>query len=59
MKAAYARVDQARATARVSRARLFPTVDFNPSLTRQRYSPNQNPSFGRLTTDTFATPAWI
>ncbi len=56
LKAAVARVDQARATARVARSELFPTVDANPSWTRQRYSPNQIPSFGDLTANTFRVP---
>ena len=56
LKAAVARVDQARATARVSRSELFPTLDSNPSWTRQRYSPNQVPNFGDLTVNTFRVP---
>src|SRR5881397_2909600 len=56
LKAAVARVDQARATARVAHSELFPTVDANPSWTRQRYSPNQIPSFGGLTANTFRVP---
>jgi len=56
LKAAVARVDQARATARVARGELLPTVDANPSWTRQRYSPNQNPSFGDITASTFNAP---
>lgn len=56
LKAAMARVEQARATARVARSELLPTVTFDPSYTRQRYSPNQEPSFGPLTASTFSTP---
>jgi len=56
LKAAVARVDQARATARVARSELLPTVDANPSWTRQRYSPNQDPSFGDITANTFSAP---
>jgi multidrug efflux system outer membrane protein len=56
LKAAVARVDQARATARVARSELLPTVDANPSWTRQHYSPNQNPSFGDITASTFSAP---
>src|SRR6059036_1443242 len=41
LKAVVARVEQARATARVARSELFPALDANPSWTRQRYSPNQ------------------
>jgi multidrug efflux system outer membrane protein len=56
LKAAIARVDQARATARVARSELLPTLDANPSWTRQRYSPNQEPSFGDITASTFHAP---
>lgn len=56
LKAAAARVGQARATARVARSELLPTVDLGASYTRQRYSPNQQPSFGALTANTFTTP---
>jgi outer membrane protein, multidrug efflux system len=56
LKAAVARVGQARATARVARGELMPTVSFDPSWTRQRYSPNQNPSFGNVTANTFSVP---
>ena len=53
LKAAVARLDQARATARVARSELLPSLDLDPSFNRQRYSPNQAPSFGPLTADTF------
>jgi multidrug efflux system outer membrane protein len=56
LKAAVARVGQARATARVARGELMPTVNFDPSWTRQRYSPNQVPSFGNVTANTFSVP---
>jgi multidrug efflux pump len=56
LKAAVARVDQARSTARVARADLLPTLTLDPSFTRQRYSPNQVPSFGAVTANTFSTP---
>ncbi len=56
LKAAVARVDQARATARVARADLLPSLYGYPSFNRQRYSPNQQPSFGALTANTWATP---
>ncbi|MGH7952107.1 MAG: efflux transporter outer membrane subunit [Limisphaerales bacterium] len=56
LKAAVARVDQARDTARVSRSQLLPSLDLDPDYTRQRYSPNANPSFGNLTANTFSTP---
>src|SRR5881296_513908 len=53
LKAAVARVEQARATARVARSELLPALDLDPSFNRQRFSPNQEPSFGPLTADTF------
>jgi multidrug efflux system outer membrane protein len=56
LKAAVARVDQARATARISRSELFPTLDFNPGWRRERFSPNQEPSFGDATVNTFRAP---
>jgi multidrug efflux system outer membrane protein len=56
LKAAIARVDQARATARVARSELLPTLDADPSFTRQRYSPNQIASFGGVTANTFSVP---
>lgn len=56
LRAAIARVTQARATARVARADLMPTLTLAPSYERQRYSPNQNPSFGPLTANTFSVP---
>ena len=56
LKASIARVEQARATARVARSELLPTVNFDASYTRQRYSPNQVPSFGSLTVNNFQTP---
>jgi outer membrane protein, multidrug efflux system len=56
LKAAVARVDQARATARVARSELLPNLSLDPSFTRQRYSPNQVPSFGPVTANTFRAP---
>ncbi len=56
LRAAVARVDQARATARVARADLMPSLYFYPSFTQQRYSPNQEPAFGALTANTWQTP---
>jgi outer membrane protein, multidrug efflux system len=56
LKAAVARVDQARATARVARADLMPSLNFDPSFVRQRYSPNQEPAYGPLTANTWQTP---
>ena len=56
LRAALARFDQARAAARINRSEFFPTLDFNPNGERQRYSPNQQPSFGDLTATTLRTP---
>ncbi|HXP59205.1 MAG TPA: efflux transporter outer membrane subunit [Dongiaceae bacterium] len=56
LKAAVARVDQARATARVARSELLPGLNLDPSFTRQRYSPNASPSFGSLTANTWQAP---
>jgi len=56
LRAAVARVDQARATARVARSELLPALDANARWTRQRYSPNQVPTFGGMTANTFNTP---
>jgi multidrug efflux system outer membrane protein len=56
LKAAVARVDQARATARVARGDLLPTLNLDPSFSRQRFSPNQEPTFGPLTVNTFRAP---
>jgi multidrug efflux system outer membrane protein len=56
LHAAVARVDQARASARVARSEFLPTLDANPSWRRERYSPNQEPSFGAITANTFSTP---
>src|SRR5215207_1465202 len=41
LKAAVARVDQARAVARVARGELLPTLSLDSSFTRERFSPNQ------------------
>lgn len=40
VRAAVARVDQARAAARISRSRLFPELSLDPSLRRERTSGN-------------------
>jgi multidrug efflux system outer membrane protein len=56
LRAAVARVDQARATARVARSELLPSLDFNPAWRRERFSPTQEPSFGDLTATTFRVP---
>jgi outer membrane protein, multidrug efflux system len=56
LKAAMARVEQARAEARIARSELLPTINFDAGYTRQRFSPNQAPSFGAVTANTFSTP---
>lgn len=56
LKASVARVEQARATARVARGELLPTLSFDPSFFRQRFSPNQDPSFGAITANSFSVP---
>src|SRR2546426_5337892 len=56
LKAAVARVDQSRATARVARSELLPNLNLDASFTRERYSPNQVPGFGGLTANTFRAP---
>jgi len=56
LKVAVARVDQARAAARVARADLLPSLSLAPSFNRQRYSPNQVPSFGSITANTIQAP---
>ena len=56
LKAAVARVEQARATARVARSELLPALSLDPAYVRQRYSPNQVPNFGNVTANTFSTP---
>ncbi len=56
LKASVARVQQARAVARVARADLLPSLSLAPSYSRQRYSENQVPGFGGVTADTFSTP---
>jgi multidrug efflux system outer membrane protein len=56
LKAAFARVDEARATARVARSQWMPNLSLDPSFTREGYSPNANPSFGNITANTFSKP---
>ncbi len=56
LKAALARVAQARATARVARADLMPTLTLDPSYTRVHFSPNQVPSFGPVTANNLSVP---
>jgi multidrug efflux system outer membrane protein len=56
LKAAIASVEQARATARVSRSELMPTINLDPSYTRTHFSPNQEPSFGDFTANSISVP---
>ena len=56
LQAAIARVSQARDIARVARGELLPYLSADPSYERQRYSPNEVPSFGATTANTFSTP---
>jgi outer membrane protein, multidrug efflux system len=56
LKAAFAAVNQARATARIARSEFFPTLDANPGFRRERFSPNQEPDFGAITANTFRMP---
>ncbi len=56
LKAAVARVEQARAVARVARGELLPLITADPSFRRERFSPNQEPSFGNITANTFSAP---
>ncbi|TAK98876.1 MAG: efflux transporter outer membrane subunit [Verrucomicrobia bacterium] len=56
LKAAVARVEQARSVARVARSELLPTITADPSYTRQRFSPNAVPSFGGVTAYEFRAP---
>jgi len=56
LKVAVARVDQARDVARIARSQFMPALSLAPSITRERYSPNANPSFGNITANTFSTP---
>jgi outer membrane protein, multidrug efflux system len=56
LKAALLRIEQARATARVRRGELQPTLGVNPRFRRERFSPTQQPNFGELTANTFTLP---
>jgi len=56
LRATLARFEQARASARITRGELMPTLEFNPEWERERYSPNQEPNFGPLTATTLRTP---
>lgn len=56
LKGMVARVEQARASARVARSELLLALDANPGWHRERFSPNQVPNFGSVTPNTFRTP---
>src|SRR5688572_13723722 len=45
LRAAAARVEQARATARQAKADFFPSISLDPSYNRTRYSPNAGVEF--------------
>jgi NodT family efflux transporter outer membrane factor (OMF) lipoprotein len=56
LKAAVARVDESRATARVARSEFLPNLNFDPSFTREWYSKNQDPNFGIRNANAFNMP---
>ena len=56
LAAAHARFEQARSASRTTRSELFPLLSLDPSADRQRYTPNQKPSFGNLTATSIRTP---
>ena len=56
LKVGVARVEQARATARVARGELLPTLNANPGHTRYRLSSDQAPHSGGATADSFRMP---
>jgi multidrug efflux system outer membrane protein len=56
LKAAVARVTQARATARVAKAEFFPNLELDPSALRARTSPNNANPFPRNTFNDFRVP---
>ncbi len=53
---ALARIDQARAYARLARSEFFPALSFDPSWRRERLSPNQFPNFGSPSFNTLRVP---
>lgn len=56
LKAAVARVDKARAEARVTKADFFPDISANPSYERYRTSGSQVPAFPATTANAFNVP---
>lgn len=56
LRAAIARMEQFRASARFQWNDFLPTLDSNPSWRREKFSPNQEPSFGSMTANTFRLP---
>jgi multidrug efflux pump len=56
LRAALARFDQARATARIERADFWPRLDFNPEVKRDRFSRLQDPDFGINSATTIRVP---
>jgi multidrug efflux system outer membrane protein len=56
LKAAVARVTQARSTARVAKAEFFPNLEADPSATRNRISPNIASPFPKNNFNDFQVP---
>ena len=56
LKAAVARLDQARALAGLSRAELAPRLDLDPTARRGRFSAEQSGVAGGLTTSSYTLP---
>lgn len=56
LAAALARFEQARSISRASRSEFLPLLSFDPNGDRQRYTPNQKPSFGNLTATSLRVP---
>jgi len=60
LRAAVARVDQARAAARLTRSQFFPELSLDPAVSRQRVSSNEPIPFPfkikPITLDTFSVP---
>ena len=56
LKAAIARITEARAASNIVRAGFFPTLNFNPSFTRSRSSGNMGGGMGNLTGNMFLLP---
>ena len=60
IRLAVARVDEARALARVAGSYLYPTIDANPSFSRTRYSANRaSPTTGKKVTNGATINDWV